>query len=294
MTEQKKLNLKNDIIFQAFFAKKGNEKYLIDFLEALLNMQINKIEIRDEVNLEKLSKFEKGGRIDLQATLNDGVIANIEMQRTYQKGFEIRTVFYASKEMARENIVGTEYENMNKTIMINIMGENMFPLKYEEYIQKSAIVLEKHKEYIITDIVEWYFIELPKFRKHHPNMNEKINQWLAFIDDEDKELVNMAVEKNKVIKNAKTEVDYLTGDAELRRIAELQEKWAWDEKFFKSIAKKEGHEEGMKEGRKEGRKEGKKEAILEIAKNMLNENMSIELISKITHLSEEEIEKLKQ
>ncbi len=138
-----KLNLKNDVIFQAFFAKKGNEIFLIDFLEALLKIRINKIEIKEEVTVEKLSK----------------------------------------------------YEDMNKTIMINILGENMFPEKFDEYIQKSAIVLEKHREYIITDIVEWYFIELPKFRKHHPNMDEKINQWLVFIDDEDKELVNMAVEK---------------------------------------------------------------------------------------------------
>lgn len=84
MIENTKLNLKNDIIFQAFFAKKGNEIFLIDFLEALLKIKINKIEIKEEVNVEKLSKFEKGGRIDIQATLNDGIIANIEMQRTYQ------------------------------------------------------------------------------------------------------------------------------------------------------------------------------------------------------------------
>ena len=123
----------------------------------------------------------------------------------------------------------------------------MFPEKYDEYIQKSAIVIEKHREYIITDIVEWYFIELPKFRKHHPNMSEKINQWLAFLDDEDKELVEMAVKKNKVIKKAQDEVEYLTGDPELRRLAELEEKWAWDEKFYRSMARKEGKREGIEE-----------------------------------------------
>ena len=285
MSENKKLNLKNDIIFQAFFAKKGNEIFLTDFLESLLKIKINKIEIREEVNLEKLSKFEKGGRIDLQATLNDGIIANIEMQRTYQKGFEIRTVFYASKEIARETNAGTQYEDMNKTIMINILGENMFPLEYEEYIQKTAIVLEKHREYIVTDTVEWYFIELPKFRKHHPDMNEKINQWLAFIDDEDEELIDMAVKKNKVLKKAQSEVEYLTGNAELRRIAELQEKWAWDEQFFKAMAKKEGREEG--------REEGESETKEKIAKNLLNLGVELEKIIEATGLTKEEIEELK-
>lgn len=280
MEEKTKLNLKNDIIFQAFFAKKGNEIFLIDFLEALLKIKINKIEIKEEVTVEKLSKFEKGGRIDIQATLNDGIIANIEMQRTYQKGFEIRTVFYASKEIARGTKTGTNYEDMNKTIMINILGENMFPEKYDEYIQKSAIVLEKHREYIITDIIEWYYIELPKFRKHHPDMSEKINQWLAFLDDEDKELVDMAVKKNKLLKKAQDEVDYLTGDPEIRRVLELQEKWAWDEQFYRNIA------------RKEGREEGKEESKREIAKKFLNLGVELDKIIEATGLSKEEIEKL--
>ena len=41
-TNKKILNLKNDVIFQAFFSRKGNEKYLIDFLNALLKMDIKK------------------------------------------------------------------------------------------------------------------------------------------------------------------------------------------------------------------------------------------------------------
>ncbi len=53
-TEEKTYNLKNDIIFQAFFARKGNEQFLIDFLNALLKMNIKNIEIREEVNLERL------------------------------------------------------------------------------------------------------------------------------------------------------------------------------------------------------------------------------------------------
>ena len=46
-TEEKTYNLKNDIIFQAFFARKGNEQFLIDFLNALLKMNIKNIEIRE-------------------------------------------------------------------------------------------------------------------------------------------------------------------------------------------------------------------------------------------------------
>ncbi len=55
----KKYNLKDDIIFKAFFSKPGNEIYLIDFLEGLLNMKIDEIKVKEEVNLRQLSTLEK-------------------------------------------------------------------------------------------------------------------------------------------------------------------------------------------------------------------------------------------
>ena len=57
-----KLNLKNDIMFKAFFGKKGNERYLKEFLESLLKIHIEKIDIRSEVSLLKLDEKEKGKR----------------------------------------------------------------------------------------------------------------------------------------------------------------------------------------------------------------------------------------
>ena len=54
---------------------------------------------------------------------------------------------------------------------------------------------------------------------------EKINQWLAFIDDYNKELVKVAENKNETLRKARIEMNYLTGDEEIRRIAQLKEKW---------------------------------------------------------------------
>ena len=60
---------------------------------------------------------------------------------------------------------------------------------------------------------------------------------------------------------------------------------------IKDVAR--GRREGRAEGRAEGREEGRKENKLEIAKNMLKENMSIDIISRVTGLSEKEVEELK-
>ena len=283
-------NLKNDIIFTAFFARKGNEEFLIDFLQSILKIEIKKIKIREEVNLEKLSVGEKGGRLDIQAELNEGTIVNIEMQMKNLHNIENRTTLYGAKVLAREEARGKNYNDIKNVIMINILNYEL--TEFKEYVSETVVVLDKHREYEIIKGMKWYFIELPKFRKAHPNMDEKLNQWLAFIDDNDRGKIKMAEKKNKTLEKARKEMTYLTGDEEIRRLAELREKWEMDWNSSMDYSKREGIREGIKEGKKEGIKEGAKEKNLENAKKMREEKIPIETIMKITKLTQEEIENL--
>lgn len=98
----KKLNLNNDIIFKTFFSRKGNEKFLIDFLNALLKIEIRNIKVLGEVSLEQLTQDEKGGRIDIQAELDSGIVIDIEMQMQDEKNTEERTTYYAAKILSKE------------------------------------------------------------------------------------------------------------------------------------------------------------------------------------------------
>ena len=253
---------------------------MIDFLNGLLKKNIKSIEIREEVNLERLSREEKGGRLDLQAKLEDGTIISIEMQLRNEYNIEERTTLYSGKVMSRETERGTDYDDIKQVIMINILGYNF--LDVEDYISETAIVLEKHREYEVLTGIKWYFIELPKFRKQNPDMNEKINQWLAFIDDYDREMVKVAEEKNEKLKKARIEMNYLTGEAETRRLAELREKWEMDRVSAINHATRVGMEKGMEKG------------IIKTAQNLIKMGMPIEQIAKATGLSEEEIEKIKK
>ena len=275
-------NLKNDIIFTAFFARKGNEEFLIDFLQSILKIEIKKIKIREEVNLEKLSVGEKGGRLDIQAELNEGTIVNIEMQMKNLHNIENRTTLYGAKVLAREEARGKNYNDIKNVIMINILNYEL--TEFEEYVSETVVVLDKHREYEIIKGMKWYFIELPKFRKAHPNMDEKLNQWLAFIDDNDRGKIKMAEKKNKTLEKARKEMTYLTGDEEIRRLAELREKWEMDWNSSMDYSKREGIKEGVTEGRKKER--------IENAKKMKEKNIPIETIVEITGLTKEEIEKL--
>ena len=89
---------------------------------------------------------------------------------------------------------------------------------------------------------------------------------------------------NKYVKKAEKELEYLSGDEETRRLAELREKAIRDELAAIAQAK----EEGRSEGRNQGINQGK----IIVAKKMLAKKMDINLIAEMTGLTKEEIEKL--
>lgn len=250
-----KSNLKNDVIFKTFFSRKGNEAFLIDFLEALLEIKIETIKIEQEVNLGRFSPQEKTGSLDIQAILNDGIVVDIEMQVDDRHNIVARSVFYGAKPITRLTPKGEEYENIKKIIMINILNDELF--LFENYITKMVTV-----------------------------MDEKVNQWLAIIDDVDKELIEMAEEKNQLLRKVRAEFVELSGDEETRRLEELKDKWVRDYKSGVSYARQEGLEQGLEQG--------EKNKSIEIAKEMLNNDIDTEMIIKCTKLAREEIENLKK
>lgn len=162
--------------------------------------------------------------------------------------------------------------------MVNILDYNLFG--FEEYVSNTITVLEKHRDYKVESITKEYYIELPKFREQKVDMDNKLNQWLAFIDDEDRGKIKMAEKKNDIIKQGRIEMNYLTGDEEIKRLEELREKWESDWNSEIGWA------------REEGKEEGEKSKQLEIAKKLKKMGIKIEKISEITELTEEEIKKL--
>ena len=185
---------------------------------------------------------------------------------------------------------------LDKVIIISILDYNLINLP--EYITKTVRVADKHREYEINNKVEFYYIELKKFREQNPDMKEPINQWLSFIDMEKGERLEMAKKENKEIEEAVEEYETLTGNAlvkrleEIRLMSELEEQSALE--TAKNEGKEEGREEGIKEGIKEGKEEGKKQEKISTAKKLLKLKMPIEQIIEVTELTKEEILELEK
>ena len=291
MTKNVELQLTNDYIFKRLFSKKGNEDILKDLLEGILEIPIKEVEVMQEVELERVDIKDKLGVLDIKAVINEDITVDIEMQIADEKNMIERTLFYWSGLYYTGLKRGQDYKLNNKVITINILMYNIFK---EEKYHTIGLIKERESNKKITDKLEIHFIELPKFLKSKEIGNKKLRQWLDFICNKRKGEIEMAVKENEKIAKASQEWEYLRGDEAVKRMAFLKEKWERDWNSSMRSAKEIGMEKGIKEGMEKGVEEGMEKGIEEVARKMLQEEIDKTIISKVTNLSLDEIEKLKK
>ena len=87
----------------------------------------------------------------------------------------------------------------------------------------------------------------------------------------------------------------LKGDEEFMELKEVQEQIANDEEIYDEYSKSELYAMAEREeGKEEGREEGREEEKIEIAENLLERNVDIDIIAESTGLSKEELKNLKK
>jgi predicted transposase/invertase (TIGR01784 family) len=132
---------------------------------------------------------------------------------------------------------------------------------------------------MLTDALELHFIEMPKFRsiRKLDLENDFLHRWLSYLDPKSpKELVEEVIKMDMAIQEAETKFRTVTQDKEALRLYEIREKALHD------------WTSGVNHAKREGREEGK----LEIAKNLLNEGLSVEVIHRVTGLDTKTIQSL--
>lgn len=139
--------------------------------------------------------------------------------------------------------------------------------------------MEEGERIILTDRLEIDIIELPKLSITEEKENEDLMNWLYFIENPENERVVEKMKENKELKQAKEELEKMSQDEYMQKIAELREKAILDEKSLYNT----GYSDGIQEMEKK---------MQEMAKKMKSKKLPIELIVEITGLSKEEIEKL--
>ncbi len=293
----KLLKPKYDVVFRALFGE-NNIKLAETFISDILGQKVKIQHILDRHLNIKVAE-QKLGIMDYRTILEDNTYCNIEIQ-LQEHDYEIeRFLYYLADTYSRQLSNGEIYEELNKTISIVILDHEIEQLKdFNKLNVKWQMRDNITGVHLLTDKFEMCIIELPKAKRLYENLNnDKICNWMMFLDDPNSQEVLNIMEKDKDIKTASEKLKYLSKDEEIRRIAELKEKARRDayavEQFNIRKGLEKGIKQGIEKGIEQGIKQGRNQRNIDIAKNMLNENMDIKTISRITGLLEEEILKLK-
>ena len=280
--------------FKKVFAKDENNGELKDLLEAILEMKIEKVEVKNP-ELPKDALDEKLSILDIKAQINEDTIIDIEMQVTNKYNIGERSSLYLSKLVAGQLSASQEYKKLKKAISINILNFNYFEtntyhnvahMKFEETREDKYVDMGYEREQqIATPKLEMHFIELPKFIKKNGETNTKLEKWLWLLAGKE-EKIKMAEKEDFELSKAIEELKRMNLTETEEEVYEARQKAIWDYNSQMLAAKEDGFEKGKEEGLKVGK--------ISIVKKLLKKGMTIEEISEITEIAKEEIEEIKK
>lgn len=290
---KKMLPLTSDIIFKAVFSRPGNEDVLKALLEAILDIEIKEVTVQNpELPVDFFDN--KAGVMDIKVAINDDTVCGIEMQVKNLGDIDSRSTYYMSKTLSSEIKRGDDFKQVKKSIAINFLDFEFYQrnsyrsiahMKFEKTKEEEYIDLGYEKEdEIATKDLEMHFIEIPKFVKKLPKPRTKLDQWLYLIAGRE-EMLEGIEERVKEIEKAVDTLEQLSMD-----------KQAWNLYESRDMAKRDyntGMRNAEERGLNKGIKKGEKKNSIEIARKMLKENMPESQIIRLTGLTENEINNLK-
>ena len=218
--------------------------------------------------IDPITDNGKACRMDLMAQIDDGSIIDIEIQLLNSSSNTIRkrTLYYFSTLYERGIKSGDDYANLRPCIMVNIVN---FKLEEDEEFLSRYQLRKYNHDRILNDDIDFFFIELPKWRKISTENSSKsikesnrLNRWLTYLTVSDPKLIAELKENDPLIKEAiMFEKKYTMDDASWYEYL-AKEKAYLDQNSRENWAKRE-KEEALQKGLQQGRIEGTRKTLLE-------------------------------
>ena len=272
-----------DAAFKEVFMKEENKDLLICLLEKILDLKIKEIKY---LNLERnvLNVHVKRKHFDLFLDTDIGKI-QVEINSYYSDYIPVRNTSYICNIYTSYTSRGDKYDPNINIIQINFS----YGLKKDKLFSRYYIQDEDGNKYVSNFLI--IELNMDKYMEFWYNKDEKeINEYIEYImlDLGEKDLKNVS-KGNGVVKKYMEELVKVNEDADFLNFISVEK----DNMMIENSIRDEATKKGLKEGLEKGLERGTEQSKNEIAKNMLKENMDISLISKLTGLSNEQINNLK-
>ena len=287
------IDLTKDLAFKSYF--KGSNKILISLLNQFLplNQKIQSVEILDS-NLSS-NKKKKNPILDLRVRLDNNTTVNVEMQSISKKNFTERILFYLCKLYTWNLKSGEDYTKIHPAYSLVFTNFTVFE-EFSDYYSIFEWRSKKHPQVLFSRSMGIIVVELNKFKKEDVKSFDMKEMWCYLIKNAKKitkRELSLISERGSEMKEAAVRITKLSKEESELWEEEAIEKNRRDRVAELDFARDEGLEMGMLKGMEAGRAEGMVKGVSLTALNMLKENIDIHVISKVTGLTVEKIEKLK-
>lgn len=280
------INRTNDRVFKTIFGNAAHKNITLSLINAIFEFegteQIADIEFLDR-QFDPQYDRAKASILDIRGKTKEGIKLNIEMQVVNEKNFEKRTMYYWSKLYCDDLQKGQDYNDLTRTVAINILAFALLPCEAYHSMYGVYNVKTMHK---LTEDMEIHIVEIPKWQMNSNKEMKRLDKWLAYfsnrVSKEEMEAISMS---EPAIQEAINAESVFKQDERARYAYEQREKEIRDYRSAMNTARREGLEEGLERGLERG--------IEKTAINLLRLGAELEVIEMATGLSKERLEKMK-
>jgi len=275
--KEKYINPFTDYGFKRLFGEEPNKDLLLDFLNELLKEEQGTITELSYLKNENLGSTELNRKaiFDLYCTNEKGEKFIVELQKTKQKFFKDRTVYYSTFPIQEQAVVGSDWNfELKKVFTIAILDFVFDEDKNEPNKFRYDVKLtEQETKQVFYNKLTFIYLEMPKFNKTVEELETRFEKWLFVLKNLHKlDRIPEKLKENIFVQLFET--------AEISKFSQQEyQDYENSLKYYRDM--------------KNSLDTAKDERSIEIAKKGLKEGYPIEMISKMTGLSEEEINELK-
>jgi len=283
------INPFTDYGFKKLFGEEPNKDLLLDFLNELLREEQGEILSLTYLKSEHLgaSELDRKAIFDLYCENERGEKFIVELQKSKQNFFKDRSLYYATfpiREQAKRNDWSYELKAVYTVAILDFVfdEDKHQPDKYRYDVKLSDIETKK----VFYDKLTFIYLEMPKFNKTIDELETRFDKWLYVI----RNLPRLDRVPEKLQERV---FEKLFEAAEIAKFTPVQVRSYEDSlKYYRDL--KNSLDTAFDEGKEEGVELGERQKAIEVVHKSLDLGLDVATISRITGLSVEEIEQIRQ
>lgn len=285
MTEfsEKYVNPFTDFGFKKLFGEEPNKDLLLDFLNELLREQEGTITSLTYLKSEHLGAdaLDRKAIFDLYCENERGEKFIVELQKSKQNFFKDRTLYYATfpiREQAKRADWNYELKAVYTIAILDFVfdDDKTDMAKYRYDVKLTDVETCK----VFYDKLTFIYLEMPKFRKQIHELTTRFEKWLYVIKNLNRlERIPDAL-REKIFER-------LFEVAEIAKLSH-RELMSYEDslKYYRDL------KNSLDTARLEGRIEGETEAKLDVIRNGLAAGLAVDVLAKLTGMTEHDIQAL--